>query len=60
MIMATSKEFQIIHKRYQEEGLNHGVSIICFCRHNGIIYKQYERWLKKRNKHKHASSASCS
>ena len=57
MIMATSKDFQIIHKRYQKEGLPHGVSIIRFCQQNGIIYKQYERWLKNRNKHWYASSA---
>ena len=50
MIMATSKDFQIIHKLYQEEGLPHGVSIIRFCQQNGIIYKQYERWLKNRSK----------
>ena len=50
MIMATSKDFQIIHKRYQEEGLPHGVSIIRFCQQNSIVYKQYERWLKNRRK----------
>ena len=48
MIMATSKNFQTIHKRYQEEGLPHGVSIIRFSQQNGIVYKQYERWLKNR------------
>ena len=48
--MATSKDFQIIQKRYQEEGLPHGVSIIRFCQQNGIVYKQYERWLKNRRK----------
>ena len=50
MIMATSKDFQRIHKRYQEEGLPHGLSIIRFCQQNGIVYKQYERWLKNRRK----------
>ena len=50
MIMATSKDFQRIHKRYQEEGLPHGISIIRFCQQNGIVYKQYERWLKNRRK----------
>ena len=48
--MATSKDFQRIHKRYQEEGLPHGISIIRFCQQNGIVYKQYERWLKNRRK----------
>ena len=50
MIMATSKDFQRIHKLYQEEGLPHGISIIRFCQQNGIVYKQYERWLKNRRK----------
>ena len=50
MIMATSKDFQRIHKRYQEEGLPHGISIIRFCQQNGIVYKQYEHWLKNRRK----------
>ena len=50
MIMATSKDFQRIHKRYQEEGLPHGISIIRFCQQNGIVYKQYERWLKNRRR----------
>ena len=48
--MATSNDFQAIHKRYQEEGLPQGVSIIRFCQQNGIVYKQYERWLKNRRK----------
>ena len=48
--MATSKDFQRIHKRYQEEGLPHGISIIRFCQQNGIVYKQYERWLKNRRR----------
>ena len=48
--MATSKDFQRIHQRYQEEGLPHGISIIRFCQQNGIVYKQYERWLKNRRK----------
>ena len=50
MIMATNKDFQRIHKRYQEAGLPHGISIIRFCQQNGIVYKQYERWLKNRRK----------
>ena len=48
--MATSKDFEIIHKRYQAEALPHGVCIIRFCEQNGIVYKQYERWLKNRRK----------
>ena len=48
--MAINKDFQIFHKRYQAEGLPHGVSVVSFCEQNGVVYKQYERWLKNRSK----------
>ncbi|MGN0310621.1 MAG: hypothetical protein ACI4C3_08595, partial [Bacteroides sp.] len=33
---------------YQVEGVPKGISIVDFCQRNGIVYKHFERWFKKR------------
>ena len=48
--MASNTDFQKIFDRYRKEGLPLGVSIVDFCLANGVVYKQYERWLKNRRK----------
>jgi len=46
--MATSKDFEKLWKRYQDEGQSSGKSIVTYCQENGIVYAQFERWYKKR------------
>ena len=47
-VMATSKDFEKLWKRYQDEGQSSGKSIVTYCQENGIVYAQFERWYKKR------------
>ena len=46
--MATSKDFEKLWNRYQDEVQATGKSIVTFCQENGIVYAQFERWYKKR------------
>jgi len=46
--MATSKDFEKLWKRYQDEVQSSGKSIVAYCQENGIVYTQFERWYKKR------------
>ena len=48
--MATSRDFEKLWKRYQDEFQGTGKSIVSYCQENGIIYAQFERWYKKRDK----------
>ena len=46
--MATSKDFEKIWKRYQDEVQATGKSIVSFCQENGIVYAQLEKWYKSK------------
>ena len=46
--MATSKDFEKLWKRYQDEVQSTGKSIVAFCQENGIVYAQFEKWYKKK------------
>ena len=46
--MATSKDFEKLWNRYQDEVKSSGKSIVSYCQENGIVYAQFERWFKKR------------
>ena len=46
--MATSKDFEKLWNRYQDEVQSSGKSIVSYCQENGIVYTQFERWYKKR------------
>ena len=41
--MATSKDFEKLWNRYQDEVQATGKSIVTFCQENGIVYAQFER-----------------
>ena len=45
--MATSKDFEKLWRRYQDEFQSSGKSIVTYCQENGIIYSQFQRWYKK-------------
>ena len=47
-VMATSKDFEKLWKRYLDEIQPSGKSIVDYCQENGIVYAQFERWFKKR------------
>ena len=46
--MASSEDFKKFCELYQTEGVPNGVSIVDFCQRNEVVYKQFERWFKKR------------
>lgn len=46
--MASSEDYKKLYELYQVEGVPHGISIVDFCQRNGIVYKYFERWFKKR------------
>ena len=46
--MASSEDYKKLYELYQVEGVPNGVSIVDFCQRNGIVYKHFERWFKKR------------
>ena len=46
--MASSEEYKKLYELYQVEGVPKGISIVDFCQRNGIVYKYFERWFKKR------------
>ena len=48
--MATSKDFEKLWKRYQDEVQSTGKSIVAYCQENGIVYAQFERWYKNKGK----------
>lgn len=47
-VMATSKDFEKLWRRYQDEFQSSGKSIVTYSQENGIVYSQFERWYKKR------------
>ena len=42
--MATSRDFEKLWQRYQDEVQVTGKSIVTFCQENGIVYAQFEKW----------------
>lgn len=46
--MASSEDYKKLYELYQVEGVPKGISIVDFCQRNGIVYKYFERWFKKR------------
>ena len=48
--MATSKDFEKLWKRYQDEVQSTDKSIVTFCQENGIVYAQFEKWYKRKSK----------
>ena len=46
--MASSEDYKKLYELYQVEGVPKGISIVDFCQRNGIVYKHFERWFKKR------------
>lgn len=46
--MASSEDYKKLYELYQVEGVPNGISIVDFCQRNGIVYKHFERWFKKR------------
>lgn len=38
--MASSEDFQSIYELYKKQGIPKGISIVNFCRQNGIVYSQ--------------------
>ena len=46
--MASSEDYKKLYDLYQVEGVPKGISIVDFCQRNGIVYKHFERWFKKR------------
>lgn len=47
--MATSsKDIEILWKRYSDEGVNRGISVTQFFESNGVPYRTFERWYKQR------------
>ena len=48
--MATSRDFEKLWKRYQDEVQATGKSIVTYCQENGIVYSQFERWYKNKGK----------
>ncbi|MEG0454588.1 MAG: hypothetical protein RR559_04440 [Bacteroides sp.] len=45
--MASSTDFKKIYDLYQLEGVKKGISIVQFCKMNGIVYSHFERWYKQ-------------
>ena len=48
--MATSKDFEKLWNRYQDEVQATGKSIVTFCQENGIVYAQFEKWYKSKGR----------
>lgn len=48
--MATSKDFEKIWIKYQNEVQSTGKSIVTYCQENGIVYSQFERWYKSKGR----------
>lgn len=46
--MASSEDYKKLYELYQSEGVPQGISIVDFCQRRGFVYKQFERWFKKR------------
>lgn len=44
--MASSTDFKKLYDLYQLEGVKKGISIVQFCKMNGIVYSHFERWYK--------------
>lgn len=45
--MASSTDFKKLYDLYQLEGVKKGISIVQFCKMNGIVYSHFERWYKQ-------------
>ena len=48
--MATSRDFEKLWKRYQDEVQQTGKSIVAYCQENGIVYAQFEKWYKSKGR----------
>ena len=49
-VMATSKDYEKLWKRYQDEVQATGKSIVTYCQENGIVYAQFEKWYKSKGR----------
>lgn len=45
--MASSTDFKKLYDLYQIDGIKKGISIVQFCKMNGIVYSHFERWYKQ-------------
>lgn len=45
--IAGSTNFKKVYELYQREAVKKGISIIQFCKMNGIVYSHFERWYKQ-------------
>lgn len=45
--MASSTDFSKLYDLYQLEGGRKGISIVQFCKMNGIVYSHFKRWYKQ-------------
>ena len=43
-----SKDIEILWKQYSEEGVNKGISVAQFFESNGVPYRTFEKWYKKK------------
>ena len=43
-----SKDIETLWKQYSEEGVNKGISVAQFFESNGVPYRTFEKWYKKR------------
>jgi len=47
----SSKDIEILWKRYSEEGCNRGISVTQYFESNGVPYHVFEKWYKKKFTH---------
>lgn len=45
--MASYKDYEILWKKYQDDGVHKGYSIVQYCKDHGIEYRYFERWYKQ-------------
>ena len=43
-----SKDIESLWKRYSEEGVKNGISVVQFFESNGVPYNSFEKWYKKK------------
>jgi len=43
-----SKDIETLWKQYSEEGVNKGISVAQFFESNGVPYRTFEKWYKKK------------
>ena len=45
--MATSEDFGILWHRFHEEAQPRGISIVDYCKRNGVVYTHFEKWYRR-------------